>query len=415
MLKEVAVEDRVLAVFIDGLRPDGVDQMPFVRGLPEMRRLTTELGYSVTCHASMYTGLRPDRHKLWFVWVRDPAGSPFRGMRWLRAVAKVDSLPLRLAVQKVLKSAGRLKSGGFFGVPRIVHLPIRWWSQLSVAEDRLWWEDGYLPGSPTVFETLKAHGQTWAFAKPPLRPLADAPLRLGEAASKASVVYLFIGDVDAVSHASGQDSIAARDVLARVDAAISDAVAELEQIDGRRPTILLWSDHGHTPTRKVDPFQLARSVGIHLDAYLHVIDANFLRLWHDDPSVRNDLERRLGTLEGGRVLDEGLRREFRCPVDDRRWGDIIFYLDAPGVFSRTIWGFSRHMRSAHGYWPTLPDSDGVVVSNRRLRDGPTHIVDIAPTILSLVGIEPDTNLDGSSLLGVGDERPDQGIRSRAAR
>ncbi len=86
--QEPQVTRPLLTIFIDGLHPDSLAQMPFLESLPHQRRIHTELGYSITCHATMYSGVRPDRHLLWFVWQRTEQGSPFkwlRPLRWLPA------------------------------------------------------------------------------------------------------------------------------------------------------------------------------------------------------------------------------------------------------------------------------------------------------------------------------------------
>lgn len=390
---------RLLAVFIDGLRPDAIEHMPFVRDIAEARPLTTELGYSVTCHASMYTGVRPDRHGLWFVWMRAPERSPFRGMSWLKPLGTIDTLPVRLGVQRFLRHRGRLASGGFFGVPRIVNLSMRWWRELAVAEDRLWWERGYIPDVPTLFEIIELNGGRWQFVKPPFARISDTPFAYPDP-SKPDMAYLFVGDVDAVSHAAGQHSEAAVQVLRAVDDGVARAYAGLTARDGCEPALLLWSDHGHVVTRRTDAYQLARSVGVNLARWLHVIDANYIRIWGDDPRILDDIRKRLATIPIGFLLNDELLRRFRLPVGDRRWGDVIFYLDQPYVFSRTIWGFSRHMRSAHGYLPSHPDSDGVVVSSiPLLQNYQPHVVDIAPTILALTGMPIPSGLDGVSLIG----------------
>ena len=58
----------LLTVFVDGLRPESVEHMPFVREFCDRARIRTDLGYSVTCDSTMYCGVRPNRHLKWFIW-----------------------------------------------------------------------------------------------------------------------------------------------------------------------------------------------------------------------------------------------------------------------------------------------------------------------------------------------------------
>ena len=72
---------KVLTVFIDGLKPESVEEyMPFLNTFGK-RRVETDLGYSVTCHATMYSGVYPNKHLRWFLWKYSPETSPFK---WIR-------------------------------------------------------------------------------------------------------------------------------------------------------------------------------------------------------------------------------------------------------------------------------------------------------------------------------------------
>lgn len=59
----------VLSIFADGIRYDSLQYMPFVNTLNSVP-LETVLGYSISCHPCMYTGVYPDKHKVGFHWVK---------------------------------------------------------------------------------------------------------------------------------------------------------------------------------------------------------------------------------------------------------------------------------------------------------------------------------------------------------
>ena len=90
----------ILTFFFDGLKPDSLAHMPFLNSLSH-RRLRTLLGYSITCHASMYSGVYPNKHLMWFVWQHSPETSPFRWLHSARLLQYLDSLPMRLLVQRI--------------------------------------------------------------------------------------------------------------------------------------------------------------------------------------------------------------------------------------------------------------------------------------------------------------------------
>ncbi len=79
-------------------------------------------------------------------------------------------------------------------------------------------------------------------------------------------------------------------------------------------------------------------------------------------------------------------------------------MDRPAVFSKHIWGFSRKIRSNHGYLPEYVDSDGLFLSQRRLIDG-THVelVDVLPTLLTSLDLPIPGYIDGQTLWASGDK------------
>lgn len=365
----------LVSVFIDGLRPDWVEQMPFVRSLGTAQDLATEFGYSIACHATMYTGASIQEHGLWFVWQRDPARSRFpAGLA--RTPRVLDNIGSRLLLRKALLS--RMHAGevprGYFGVPRLVHVPIRQWPGLWVSEDRFWDEDGFAP-VPTVFEHARRAGLS--FRSVGLHrggghlASVERPLDLHEPAR--DWYYLFIGEVDHAAHVSGGHGTHFTEVLHAADAAIAARCAEVERRYGGFD-LVLFSDHGHQEaTKPVDIYE--RLQPELLQQVPHVVDTNFARFWTRDEDeakrVRAALSER---LPEGWVLEESELRRWECWFDDQRYGDVIFYLDSPAVFTRTAWGYSRSQKSVHGYIPSNPAMAGTFVTTLpgvtapRLRD-----------------------------------------------
>lgn len=63
------IKKPVLSIFADGVRFDSLQYMPFANTLNSVP-LETVLGYSISCHPSMYTGVYPNKHKIAFHWVK---------------------------------------------------------------------------------------------------------------------------------------------------------------------------------------------------------------------------------------------------------------------------------------------------------------------------------------------------------
>jgi Type I phosphodiesterase / nucleotide pyrophosphatase len=351
----------LISVFLDGLRPDWLQKMPFARSLAAPVSIRTEFGYSIACHASMYTGLSIQDHGLWFVWLRDPTRSPFN--RWLERIpSPLDQIPTRLVMRKILlqRIPADLYPRGYFRVPRLINAPMRHWPGLWVSEQRFWDEDQYV-SKPTIFELARRSGvslKTIGFHRGDQlasvrQPLADSDLC-------HDWYYIFMGAVDHAAHQTGGEGSHFDEVLLEVDRAVEARCGQIERAHGSFDFIL-WSDHGHL--KATNPVDIYDRVDKRVMASTpHIIDTNFARFW----VAGKDRQRLISMLENdvpeGHILTQEEMERYECWFPDGRYGDIIFYLDAPAVFTRTAWGFSRSQKSIHGYLPDNESMSAALVS-----------------------------------------------------
>ena len=384
----------LITIFLDGLKPASLKHMPFLASLPYQGRMKTLMGYSVACHASMYTGVYPDKHLLWFIWKTAPKTSPHRWLRYVPFPIFLNNLPAKYFLTKTARLFYRPTA--FFGVPYIVHLPVKYWNQLDIAEKKFWTEPNYLDSVPSLFDHLRTAGVDFEIAG-----MIRGASRTADAIDRHEFgdlkpwTYLFVGDIDGLSHAHTQESEYVISELKRIDRILECKVSQLkEKTDNVH--ILAFSDHGHMPvTRKIDPYQYFRNNGENLNNYLHIIDANFLRMWFKSPQDEQRIMKLLENLDGGWMLDNDQLQKYHLTMPDTRFGELIYYLDAPSVFSRTIWGWSRSINSMHGYSPDHPDMDGFIASDIQFdTESHRHLVDIMPTILSALNLPVPEGLDG---------------------
>ena len=388
----------VLTFFLDALKPDSLQYMPFLNSFAYQRRMRSELGHSVTCHPSMYSGVHPHKHLQWFVWKYDPGTSPFQWARVFRYLGLMDNLGSRYFLHKYT-SMFRPRNTSWFGVPLLVNLPLRYWPYFNVVEDRAWDEPGYLAEYPTVFDILRRHQLGFEVAGM-RKEGGDEFEQMGQHqfGEIQPWTYFFIGSVDHFSHAYGQDAPETIERLRKLDELIC---SKYEQYSRQTEDfdVFVFSDHGHIRvTRQVDIDDIFRRHGTDLNRYIHLTESNYARFWFRNDGERAAVERILESIEGGFILTREHYRRYQLEMPDNRYGDLVFYLDAPAIFSKTIWGFSRHQRSMHGYLPEYPGSDGVFLSQRPLVDG-THVelVDVLPTLLNSLDVPIPPYVEGRSL------------------
>ncbi len=388
----------VLTFFFDALKPESLQYMPFLNSLGQKRRLKTELGYSVTCHPSMYSGVHPDKHLQWFVWKYAPSTSPFGWARMFKYLGLLDNLGSRYFLHKYTRQF-RPKNSSWFGVPLLVNQPLRYWPYFDVVEDRSWEAPGYLKDYPTIFDVLRQH-QLGFEVVGMSNSAGDEFAQIGPHEFKdiCPWTYFFLGSVDSYSHHYGQSSPETIERMRRLDELVH---TQYEQYRQRVSDfdIVVFSDHGHIPVEKrVDIQAHFRRKGHNLYQFLNLVEANYARFWCRTDKERATIERILADMEGGFILTPEQMQQYHVNMPDNRYGDIVYYLDRPAIFSKTIWGFGRTQKSMHGYLPDYAESDGIFLSDRALVEGShVELVDVLPTILSSLGLPVPAYVDGRSL------------------
>ena len=284
-------------------------------------------------------------------------------------------------------------------MPHIVHLPVKYWKMIDLAEKKFWIEPNYLDTYPSLFDLLRKANIEFDIAG----MVRGASKTANEVDSYQfgdlkPWTYLFFGDVDGLSHRYTQDADQTISELNRFDRIIEKTVTGLKKKTDDL-TILAFSDHGHIEVeRKIDIYQHFKSHNDNLKNYLHIIDANFLRLWFENSQQEKLVREILGHLDGGHILEEDDLREYHVLMPDNRFGELIFYLDAPLVFSKTIWGWSRKIQSMHGYLPDHQGMDGFIASNLPFdTTTPCQLVDILPTHMRALDLPIPDGLDGREI------------------
>ncbi len=396
----------LLTAFIDGLKPESLKYMSFVNSLTSQRRMRTELGYSVTCYPSMFSGVYPNKHLRWFFWKYSPDTSP---CKWVRRL-KIDKLPHNMyteqAVFQIAKLLNRRKiASDASNLPLLWYVPITGWADLDITETKSWMYPGYLEGYPTVFDILPANNVSYEVVGATQESLSESSSVVAQYNPSGinPFTFLFIGDIDPLSHRYGQDSELVIQRLKTIDGILETKYRLFEKADGDL-TFILFSDHGHMAIEsKVSLMEIFKSYGECLRDFLYIVDSSYARFWFRNERERERVTRVISRMENmGYVLTEELLEKFHVNMPDNRYGDLIFYLDFPHVFTHRIKVFGRSLEgtvvSGHGFLPSYPGMDGVFVSNKEVLDcSHVELVDMMPSILDIFDVEIPYYVDGKVL------------------
>lgn len=395
----------VLTIFIDGLKPESVEYMEFLSTFEHVKRVKTELGYSLVCHASMYTGVYPNKHLCWFMWMYSPNTSPFRLIRRFyldKFLNKFSNTYLKYLCYKTCLSLNYVKSS--FGFTVFANLiPMNYWNNFDVSVKKPLTDPNALV-YPTIFDILRKNNIKYEIVGLEATNLAESS-KVVEKHSLQDIkpwTYYFIGDIDPLSHKYGQDSFEVRKRLQVIDRIVEEKYKKFENKFNDDFYFMLFSDHGHTKvTNKVNLNVVFRENGKSLKDYIFFLDSNYARFWFRNERERKEVEDILSKMDDkGFILTDKLLEKYHVNMPDNRYGDLIFYLDKPNIFDHgEIIVFGKRLLqspiSMHGYLPDYTDSDGVFITNRRvINKSHIKLEDIAPSILYAIGLDVPDYMDG---------------------
>ncbi len=394
----------LLTVFIDGIRPEAVKRMPFVREFQHRSRIYTELGYSVTCDASMYSGVRPNRHLNWFIWKKgDHPMYP-----WTKNISRHPGSNLMISAYAAYRLTKLFSHSNtsYYGVKYITGSAFRYWHEFEMVEKKAWAEGGALETYPTVFDLLKQ--QDIFFKTSGFRHFGGGQstdiIGRDSFSTPNPWTYLFVGNIDGLSHSYGQDADVVTAKLLETDTVIKNVYKQVAKAWDQDPVFMLFSDHGMAPVdRTVDIKAHFRKHGLHLSDYCHMIDNNYARFWFTTDKQRVEVEKAVATLEPGWIITPDIAKQYHVDMPDNRFGDLVFYLDLPCSFGRAWYPLGISAKTKpwhHGYHPGHAVMDGALVASEPLRndcEDRIELCDIMPSILQIVGAKTPDHLDGRSI------------------
>ena len=372
-------------VLVDALGWEIIRDRPFLDDVLEERRwLQTILGYSSGAIPTLLSGRLPSQHGHWNLFYRSPATSPFR---WTRALRRLPAPLLENPFsRRAVKHLSRLRSG-YSGYFSIYAYPVTGLAEWDLTEKR----DIYRPGGldcPSFFDQLVArnipyecynyHGHT----DPEI--LALGARRAVE--SDARVLFLYLADLDRYLHHFIDDPDGVSERLRWYEAGLRRIYRAAREVRDTR--MLIFSDHGMTPIRwtydlRRDVAALGLSDKDHLAAY----DSTMARFWTTNERARARLVELLASHPCGDLLDREELTRLGVWFDDDRYYQLLFVMK-PGVLLNP--SDMGHFRFAgmHGFHPSDPTADAVLLSTTPLDKRVEHIAGVHDLLLTELGVPP---------------------------
>jgi hypothetical protein len=275
-------------------------------------------------------------------------------------------------------------------------------------------------GYPTIFGLLGERSR-YSFTKdfnalPALaHTLADTPRQLE---------FLEMYALDLMQHWHLDDPVRMAEALSRTDGFVRDLHADCQR---RGKCFVLLVDHGQEPVVGTIPLVNAlRRSGIPDTEFSYFAELSAVRLWCHTARARQALPDLVSALPHTTLLTWREMHQYGVCFDDDSFGEYYAFADAGWIFfphdfyqpiGNTVlglldWHQRRRVlnpvhRGNHGYLPHYPSERGWMIADTAVPvDGrDARLIDIAPSLLSLLGMDPPGHMTGTALFSADGSRP----------
>lgn len=182
--------------------------------------------------------------------------------------------------------------------------------------------------------------------------------------------------------------------------------------------LMILSDHGMEPVKgSIDIKSELKKLGLSQDEYNYFIEIPMARFWFHTDRARRKITDMLSSLDNGTVLSYKDMHRYNIKFDNDEYGEVYFivnpgYIIFPHDFYQPVanvflglsdWQqrgrtFNPKHRGCHGYLPQYDSEKGfMMVLDKRLKSSnrKIDIIDVAPSILGLLGYEKPGYMKGS--------------------
>ncbi|MBI4439678.1 hypothetical protein HY638_01790 [Candidatus Woesearchaeota archaeon] len=378
---------KIIAFFIDALGPDLItpDAMPFLCRLMKENphyEMSSILGYSGAIHPSIWTSTYPEEHNKWSTVIRSQ--SPKKGLK----DSILGNLPDAVSrPANYLLHYSRLSRSSI--LPSISPKHIQFFSKSDYDYYHAVKE---VNGIRTLFSFIPAMYHFYNSVEN-ITPIIN---------SKSELDVYFTGHLDHFSHLHLASLGKMKGLLRKIDSKLQEMFSFYKM---RFPGchFIVFSDHGQDIIKKrVDVKSAVEPLGLKFGTdYIAAYDSTMARFWVFNEKAKMLIGRAMSNIGYGTVLDKKARQKYGIGFKHNIFGDIFFLLK-PGceIYPNFYHNYLKNnVQGMHGY---IPESRGMKAfflysGPCSLAKGSASVLDIAPTMLELLGRKIPRHMRGKSL------------------
>lgn len=370
-----------LMIHIDALRYDYVteDDMPFLYSLG-LKGLHKDLipPFGFKPDKVYLTGTQPEISQggTHFIFDETRKGLPFSWLipGWFDCLNIYVQYPFRLLVQKLISlkaETKRIRANPFIG-----QIPFSLMKWFTFGETKYVYEEGFIPYGRTIYDYLRDQGIGFFYHGPPEFNASATYVRnhvLNKRNWDVPFAFLLIADLDSCGHRFGPNSPERHKVSKAVDDALRDIYEYLSKYYDQTD-LIAFGDHGMVQiedTIDFQPFLKKLPLKIGKD-YIYFLDSTFARFWYFNSMAKETLTYMLSKVSGGDVISDEHKKKYSINYQNRKFGDIIYWVDAGKMIFPNFWHVRRPKKGMHGYRFEVKDNHASLIVYSSAKQDPIN-------------------------------------------
>jgi len=396
---------RVLAAWLDGFssRYLSKENTPFIyKSAKEGFYFHLKPMFAFTgIGVSIFTSTRITTHNVWsdYILTEQPKKKP----KLFRSLIKVcDTLP-----NDTLDQYGRNIVYRLFrrsqGIPNLIPLNLIDLFELKLNKNITGLN--MIGNLPTLFGVLHKYGIKYAefgiteslfesaIVRNVIRSLKNDEFKL---------ILFRLGSLDRIGHKHGPESKEVKNKLLEIDQIIEGIVEEALKTS-EKTDVIIFSEHGMAPVKQyINLACLLSKLKFRVpEDYIFFINSTATNFWFKNESVKQAILKELEKLDYGFIFDSETLRKMGIFEE---YGELLFALKEYCVFFPDFYRCRKPPKGMHGYAYSSYDTPILILFTKgRGRNLSKHLleaelVDIMPTILSLLNLPIPATCEGKPLI-----------------
>jgi predicted AlkP superfamily pyrophosphatase or phosphodiesterase len=378
---------KVVFVLMDAFRSDYLthENTPFLFECSRKGTYYKEVEQSRSfCERSeIFTGLSPKKSGFFTAIGYDPLNSPFRKIKFLKALSFIESTLIpKNVIYRVYKRFINKRFKRIGNGMSTYSIPLYLLKYFNLTEDLVdFRSDKAFDNKDNIFKHCMRKGKNIFYdsftALNFIKPMSDQKrleLVLNKFSENYSLYLIYQSKMDVLGHTYGPDSLELNTGLKKFDLELEAFYNQIP--DKKNVSFIFLGDHGMTKVNKsidvnslIKSFSREHKLKLEKD-FVYFLDSTMFRIWYLSEKAKDIFEKKFKKISifdlNGIFVDDSYAEKESIPFGDKRYGDILWMANLGVLIFPDFFHTKKVNKGMHGYTTKDISSKGtcIVLNNQ---------------------------------------------------